>query len=320
MKPSPLILACNDVAGAVFRVQQGDRLFVPYGNYQHPTGLQKFDRNSAQLMATDLRASSAGQSTPRLLTAPGRPIYKGHPDVPGRPDSNPAAPAVGWVTGISVENDGASFSVKWAPTGLESISSGEYRFYSPHWGMQRVPGGLQPCELRSIGLTNNPRIPVPSIANDSHTPAATVQERSAAIQSLVVQIRAEKRCNYDAAFYVAQLRRPDLFTTTGAENDRRPQATRPALPPVQLDRRTWEPLADSALQGAIMRMVVTPHEATQLRPKLLAAANAEDFYTAMRQLDARRSPLVRAANCATPAAHVPKTANLARRNNSFPNR
>lgn len=155
----------NSTSGeAIFAVQQNGRLFVPYGNYAHAQGLQLFNKESATLMAGVF--NSLGSKLGRLFSRPGVPVYRGHPDVPNRPDSNPSAPAIGWIEGITPENDGAYFEVKWNEDGQKAVSSAQFRFYSPHWGCRKVKGGIQPVQLLSVGLTNNPRIPVPAIAND----------------------------------------------------------------------------------------------------------------------------------------------------------
>lgn len=161
-----LVPAANGSGGeAVFDVQQGEKLTIPYGDYPHAKGLQKFDKASAERIVGAF--NSIGSKIARLFTKAAYPIYKGHPDVPGRPDTDPAAPAVGWVTGVTAENDGMSLDVKWGAEGQRCIENGEYRFYSPYWLMRPVAGGMQPVELLSVGLTNNPKINVPAIANDA---------------------------------------------------------------------------------------------------------------------------------------------------------
>jgi phage I-like protein len=167
-----LISAANDAteitianglgdSAAVFQVAQGDSFFVPYGRYPHKVGLQIFDRASAEAM------QAAANST--LTRAAGIPVYIGHPDVPGRADSNPSAPAVGWIDSVEIGEDGATFRHRMNPRGQSAIANAEYRYYSPHWLLDKVPGGLSPRRLLSIGLTNNPLIPVPAIANDQPT-------------------------------------------------------------------------------------------------------------------------------------------------------
>lgn len=160
-----LIVANSGEGEAVFQLAQDKSLFVPYGEYPHPKGLQKFDKSAATLIANDF--NSVVNRVARIFT-PGVPIYVGHPDVPGRADTNPAAPAQGWVESITAENDGMTIAVKWNADGLNAISNAHFRFYSPVFNCQRVNGGLQPVRLQSVGLTNNPRIPVPAIANDTN--------------------------------------------------------------------------------------------------------------------------------------------------------
>jgi hypothetical protein len=142
--------------GETFVLQQGDKFFIPYGDYPHPKGVQKFNRASAEIMAS--------------LHNDATPVYKGHPDVPGRPDSDPSAPAWGWTDRIEPLENGANFYRRMNERGSSAITNAEFRFYSPYWDLRPVKGGLQPVRLRSIGLTNNPRIPVPPIANDNTEP------------------------------------------------------------------------------------------------------------------------------------------------------
>jgi len=165
-----IIAVANDVQiaianaegdGAVFEIQQKDSLFIPYGEYRHEKGLQVFDRAAAE----EMRAA-ANSLTGKVL---GIPIYFGHPDVKGRPDTNPAAPARGWVQDIEIENDGMRVPTKFGRAGTEAIENAEFRFYSPYWLMKKVNGKLRPVQLLSIGLTNHPRIPVPAIANDNNS-------------------------------------------------------------------------------------------------------------------------------------------------------
>jgi phage I-like protein len=161
------ICAANALGGeGVFELQQQESLFIPYGNYPHKVGLQKFDAASGAQLVTAFNSIIGKISR---IFSPGVPIYRGHPDVPGRPDSDPSAPAVGWVDGITAENDGVRLGVKWNADGMEDIERARFRFYSPNWALRAVSGGLQPVRLLSVGLTNNPRIPVPAIANDETT-------------------------------------------------------------------------------------------------------------------------------------------------------
>lgn len=162
--PEEIAIANGHGGEGVFEITQENSLFVPFGEYPHAKGLQKFDRESGEALLAAFNSLPA--KVGRMFSG-GVPIFAGHPDVPKRQDSNPAAPAYGWVQGVVVENDGVRLPVKWNTRGRESIENAEYRFYSPNWLLRKVSGGIQPVKLLSIGLTNHPRIPVPAIANDN---------------------------------------------------------------------------------------------------------------------------------------------------------
>jgi len=210
----PMFSAENDIGDnstiftpSPFTLNQSNTLFIPYGKYPHSVGLQIFDRESAQLMKSAFNDAA--------------PAYFGHPDVPGRPDSNPAAPARGWVQGINVGDAGMTLPMKWGKEGREAINNAHFRFYSPLWDLRRISGGVQPVRLKSIGLTNNPRIPVPPIANDSSGSAAandaanklrSDQRRMEVHEQLnAVDIRIAPEERYSIAFNRAATKCPSLF-------------------------------------------------------------------------------------------------------------
>lgn len=207
---SGLVCIANDhPADTAFVVTQKNSLFISFGRYPHAKGLQIFDRESAELIAA---AMSAVDVKAGALSAPSVPIYFGHPDVPGRADSNPAAPAMGWVESANVSGSGLTLNVKWSPDGAAAIANGHFRYYSPNWLLRRVKGGIQPVKLLSVGLTNVPNIPVPSLAN-SRTAAANdaaeirTAERSKQFRATLATVQKEfPRAAYDAQFTIAQRR------------------------------------------------------------------------------------------------------------------
>jgi len=159
-----------------FSEVQKDSLFIPFGEYpvtvQDPSNnrkaecLQVFDlvaANEISNQLSGLKGVIAGAL--RLL-----PIYIGHPDVPQFAEKYKDSKAYGWITGVNAITDkGIELSVKWSRAGEELIEQGHYMFYSPYWLMR--PIGVvnsilraRPGILRSIGLTNQPAIPVPAIA------------------------------------------------------------------------------------------------------------------------------------------------------------
>jgi len=169
------ILAANSAppadmtaANSAFQILQRDSLFIPYGDYPHAVGIQRFNRDSAEAIANDMRTAMG-----KLATRwGGMPIYIGHPDLD--PDTWKDDGAYGWVTACNVREDGLDLTVKWTNAGNALIEDGRYKFYSPYWRMVRLSeeGGrtvARPVRLISVGLTNTPNIPVAPVANDART-------------------------------------------------------------------------------------------------------------------------------------------------------
>ncbi len=162
---APVITAANADGGAgVFELSQADSMFIPYGEFPHKVGKQIFNRAAADAMI----AANGG-----LLARVGKwlsgakecPVYVGHPDLPGSKDSDKKA--YGWVDGMVAENEGLRLSVKWSPAGRELVENAHFRFYSPMWWLRKTAAGMVPVGIKSIGLTNDPNIPVPALANES---------------------------------------------------------------------------------------------------------------------------------------------------------
>lgn len=155
-------------------VSDPNELFVPFGEYpvrvvDPKTGravdcLQVLDLEAANEIAgklNSLRGKIAGAL--RLL-----PVYIGHPDVSQFRDRYKDTRAYGWVTGANVKEGGIAFTVKWSKAGQDLVDDGLYAYYSPHWPMKPLGAAngvlrARPVGLWSIGLTNEPNIPVPAI-------------------------------------------------------------------------------------------------------------------------------------------------------------
>lgn len=315
------VAAANAFGGeAAFEVQQGSRLFVPYGEYLHAVGLQKFDKASGNALVAAF--NSLGSKVSRFFTKAGVPIYRGHPDVPGRPDSNPSAPALGWVEGITAENEGIALDVKWNADGEAAIGGAQFRFYSPHWLLSKVKGGLAPSRLLSIGLTNNPRIPVPAIANDktnimnpkllellglandadetaiSAAVTAFIEKATNAANDLTTRtselatangLLATRTTELTAAndsLVVITRERDEARTQLAAANDARlaVETERTAANDRVTALRTR--IVDDALPLAVTAGRVLPAEKDAKRTELLAAANDTDLFNALGALAA----------------------------------
>lgn len=281
----------NSGNAAVFEIHQQAGLFVPYGDYPHEKGLQKFDRAAAESLK-EAANSLLGRTV-------GIPIYAGHPDLPGRPDSNPAAPAYGWIADIEVSADGATFIPKWNKRGLEAIENAEFRFYSPYWLLKKVSGGLSPVRMKSMGLTNSPRIPVPAIANDQPENQPEKKEPtpmneeilkllSLANDATPEAIKARIKVLADAETELTALK-PKLekaendltlrTTEVAAANDRATRAEARAT-------ATRERLVDTTLDRVIGSGRLAESDRATRRTELLGLANDADLTTRLSELDA----------------------------------
>jgi len=141
-------------------------LLVEYGDYAHPKGMQRVRPETGQRLVRDFH--SLRQRLARKFL--GCPIYIGHPDdpdffhTPGHNDTR----AYAWVQDMKADERGVHILPKWSEEGRKLLTNAHYRFLSPRWVMQRGrvrTGSYEPARLVSIGLTNQPNIPSPAIAN-----------------------------------------------------------------------------------------------------------------------------------------------------------
>jgi len=177
-------LAANGATlqAAEFVVLQ-DGLFIPFGDWPNERGLQRWNIEAANRLLANLRKVAAG-----------RPVYRGHPDVPWMKDDWPNKEAVGWISGGTVEahngQSGVMFKVKYNADGQDIVSQAKLKFPSPYWRLRVVETAangervIQPFELISIGLLNDPQIPVPAVANQRTPP----QTGDTAMRDLLIQM------------------------------------------------------------------------------------------------------------------------------------
>lgn len=159
------LVANGHDGGAVFELSQPDSMFIPYGSFRHKLGQQIFDRKAAE----DMIAANNGMLAKLGRALGGKnevPVYVGHPDIPGTKDTDKRA--YGWAdaSGMIAENEGLRIPVRWSDAGTELVANAHFRFYSPAWWLAKTPRGMVPTGLKSIGLTNDPNIPVPALANE----------------------------------------------------------------------------------------------------------------------------------------------------------
>lgn len=161
--PEALLANAAD-GGSPFAILQQDGFVIPYGEFPHKHGLQLFDKAAAEEMIAAQNSVFSKIARWARGDKHSYPVYIGHPDLPGSKDTDKRA--YGWIEEMSAENDGLHLKVKWSPAGRDLVENAHYKFYSPLWYFKKVRGGIKPVALKSMGLTNDPNIPVPALANE----------------------------------------------------------------------------------------------------------------------------------------------------------
>ncbi|MDR1458577.1 MAG: phage protease, partial [Puniceicoccales bacterium] len=130
---------------------------LPYGDYPHPKGVQRFSRLSAEMIIKNFK--SLGSRLARKFL--GLPIFIGHPDdnmfsaSPGHGSNK----IYGRIEDIEARKDGMWILIHWSDVGYQLVKNGFFRFLSPRWRMKNLVGNyFEPVKLLSVGLTNNPNI------------------------------------------------------------------------------------------------------------------------------------------------------------------
>lgn len=172
------INAAAHVEAADLSKAAGSLLLAPYGTnpYWHqekPGGVgeegwklyrQVFTRAQAERMVAAFNALAARQGEGFR----GLPIYAGHPDAD--PVRWPDERRLGGVVGLEARSDGLYARAAWNDLGEQNRAQGYLVYPSPAWlydrRAARASGVIAPDELRSVGLTNTPRLPdVPAWTN-----------------------------------------------------------------------------------------------------------------------------------------------------------
>ena len=174
--PDGLLDAANQVTltHATFEVVQ-DGLFVPFGDYPNigydarGNGhdiIQRWDVAAANAVIADLATDTNG-----------RPVYRGHPDMPAMKADWPDKDAKGWIhTAVITSHNGkpgVRFVPKYNDEGLDIVNQAKLKFPSPFWLLSIVSANangadiVSPTRLISMGLLNDPNIPVPAVANQA---------------------------------------------------------------------------------------------------------------------------------------------------------
>ena len=156
-----------DPRPSAFTPVQDDYLQLsPLGLFPHARGFQNVDRPALEGLVKNFNSFFA-----RLgRRFAGVPFYVGHPDVRGLENMYPDRKAYGWIMELEVREDGLYGRPKWSKAGRELIADGHYKFLSPYWSAERAGDHqgrtvFRPTNLISVGLTNEPNLPVLPLAN-----------------------------------------------------------------------------------------------------------------------------------------------------------
>jgi hypothetical protein len=135
-----------------------------YGDWPHPSGLQRFSQPAAAAMVRGFQ-SLWGRLRRKFG---GVPLYVGHPDDPGFAGQagHDDTRAYAWITSLEARSDGLYILPRWSEPGRDLLRHAFYKFLSPRWQMHPLGNGtFEPVRLLSVGLTNHPNIPGEAIAN-----------------------------------------------------------------------------------------------------------------------------------------------------------
>ena len=150
--------------------------------------------------------------------------------------------AYGWVTALRAAADGLRAEVKWTPLGRELVANGYYKFVSPYWEAEILSPAserpvLRPVKLLSVGLTNEPNLPLPALSNSGGSgPAAIIAmplklERSFTKNQTQKTTRKESNMNTNITTKTTEAPAP-VTPESGADSPA-PGASTEALAPIR---------------------------------------------------------------------------------------
>jgi hypothetical protein len=265
-----LIGLANEVTAA----KEGETIthvLIPYGNHDHAQGLQVFDKGSGVEMANEFN-SLAAKAT-RLLFG-GLPVYVGHPDHPSFANEYKDKRAVGWLKEVKALEEGLDLGIAFTKRGTELIANEEFKFISPNWWAKPVAGRskqYRPSRLKSIGLTNDPEIPV--------GPLMLANEAGGGETDAATQLANEKTARETAETALANEKTARETAETALANERTALATeRTALANEKTARQTAETAlanergirAGMLIAAAIVGKRVTPADEAKWKEKFTA--------------------------------------------------
>ncbi len=137
---------------------------VSYGDHPFQEGTQCFHYASAIKLVNEFNSLWK-----RFLRGfKGLPIYKGHPDVPEfrKYKEHKDSFVYGRILELEAREEALWAKIKWEKKALKYLNFSKYAYFSPYWVLKIQEGNrYTPICLISVGLTDQPNIPGPSITN-----------------------------------------------------------------------------------------------------------------------------------------------------------
>lgn len=138
---------------------------APYGSWPHAQGMQIFQHEDAAAIVA--RFKSVWGRIKRAVV--GLPLYRGHPDHPAFANVHKDKTEYGQWADLEARGDGLWGRPILSKSGADLVDGG-LRWLSPNWraAMTGLANGrpvYRPRILDSVGLTDRPNIPGPSLTN-----------------------------------------------------------------------------------------------------------------------------------------------------------
>ena len=144
------------------------------GGFKRERAIQRMDRQAVTQMVAEFTGSRRGVS--KFLRS--RPIYLGHPDMPGGQVKYPDSKPKGVFANVAVRDNGFYGEPILTDEGEQLVASKQVRALSGRWladeylGEEMIGGKLmkvfRPTQFLSAGLTNRPNLPV-ELFNEAET-------------------------------------------------------------------------------------------------------------------------------------------------------
>jgi hypothetical protein len=224
------------------------------------------------------------------------PVYVGHPDLPGSKDADKRA--YGWIENMRAEDDGLHLDVKWSDEGRKLVENAHFKFYSPLWWTKKLKtGGIRPVGLKSMGLTNDPNIPVPALANEAEEETQDAREEEEeevpavpVLSEILVALGLEEGATAEAvmdkisSLMATAEKMPTMEAdaqTLTEEKDKAVEDLQAANERAGKLESSLKLAANHAVQAAVTAGRLTVAEASAKETEILAA---NDFATALQEL------------------------------------